>query len=211
MFVHLCQRYDGKVDDRKSHDATRRTKKPDVDLLALGSFHMIARDLTFDDLDELNGISATANCACFFSFVPRLAGLSSSFIVIPRTADELQHGVLDLYRIVGLPVCTGSADCVRVFWDTCPANLQSGCNGKEKFLSVVFEVVASHTNKMLSVSGVQYGTDNDRIILRSDSAIWCIQKEGNVLKNTTFKYYKDDGSVADEHGYFYMVDRGCNI
>jgi hypothetical protein len=64
---------------------------------------MIARDLTFDDLDELNAISATANCVFFFSFVPWLAGLPSSFIVLPRTVDELQH-VFDLYRIVGLPI-----------------------------------------------------------------------------------------------------------
>jgi hypothetical protein len=50
--------YDGEADDRKSHNATGRTKKHDV------------RGLTFDDLDELDGISATANPVSFFSFVP---------------------------------------------------------------------------------------------------------------------------------------------
>ncbi len=69
----------------------------------------------------------------------------------------------------------------------------------------MFEVVASHTKKILSVSGVQYGSDNDKIISRSDSAILCIGKEGNILRDTTSKYYKDDGSVTDKHGNFYIL------
>jgi hypothetical protein len=45
----------------------------------------------------------------------------------------------------------------------------------------------------LAVSGVQYGTEKDKTISRSDSAILHVRKEG-----TTFKYYKEDGSVAKE-------------
>jgi hypothetical protein len=76
----------------------------------------------------------------------------------------------------------------------------------------VFEVVASHTKKILSVSGVQYGTDNNKTISRSDSAILRIHKEGDILKELTFQYYKEDGSVAEEkNGYFYIVDGGYNI
>jgi hypothetical protein len=94
----------------------------------------------------------------------------------------------------------------------CPAHLQSRCKGKEKFPSVVFEVVASHTKKILSVSGIQYGTDNDKTISRSDGAILCIRKEGDILKESTFQYYKEDGSVTEEKdGYFYIVDGGYNI
>jgi hypothetical protein len=72
----------GEADYLKSHDATGKQKMHDVRLLALSAFCLIARDLVFDDLEELNGISATANRALFFfSFgVPWLAGLSSSFI-----------------------------------------------------------------------------------------------------------------------------------
>jgi hypothetical protein len=76
----------------------------------------------------------------------------------------------------------------------------------------MFEVVASHTKKILSVSGVQYGTDNDKTISRLDSAILCIRKEGDILKESTFQYYKEDGSVAEEKNeYFYIVDEGYNI
>jgi hypothetical protein len=77
MFVHLCLRYEGGADDRNSRDATGKTKH-DVHLLALGTFRLIPRDLVFDDLEELNGISATANRGFFFSFLPWLAGLANT-------------------------------------------------------------------------------------------------------------------------------------
>ena len=141
-----------------------------VFLPCLRTFCLIVRDLVFEAINELNGISETANCAFFYSFVPWLAGLAKSTIILPRTVKELEH-VSALYRVVKLPECAGSADCVHVFWDTCPAHLQSHCKGKEKFPSLVFEVVASHTKKILSVSGIRYGTDNDKTISRSDSAI----------------------------------------
>jgi hypothetical protein len=133
MFVHLCLRYEGKADDQKSYDATGKTKH-DVRLLALGTFRLIARDLVFDDLEELNGISATANHGFFFSFLPWLTGLANLYIVIPRTDQELQH-VSALYRLIGIPGCAGSADCIHVFCDVCPAHLQSRCKGKENFPS----------------------------------------------------------------------------
>jgi hypothetical protein len=138
MFVHLCLRYEGKADDRKSHDATGRTKHG-VRLLALGTFRLIPRDLVFDDLDEeLDGISATADRGFFFSFLSWLAGLANTYIVLPRTDEELLH-VSALYQLIGgIPGCAGLADCVHVFWDVCPANLQSRCKaGKEKFPSLV--------------------------------------------------------------------------
>jgi hypothetical protein len=51
-----------------------------------------------------------------------------------------------------------------------------------------------------------------RWLLTTDRAIWRIWKEGDVLKGSTCKYYKDDGSaVAEERRYFYIVDGGYNI
>jgi hypothetical protein len=115
-------------------------------------------------------------------------------------------------ELFGLPGCAGSAGYVHVFWDMYPAHdLQSPCKGKEKFPSLLFEVVASYTKQTLSVSGVQYGTDKDKTISRSDSAILHMRKEGDILKQSTFKYSKEDISVAKEKGYFYIVDEGYNI
>jgi hypothetical protein len=110
----------------------------------LGYICLIARDIVFDDLEELNGISTTTNRAFFYSFVPWLTGLANSSIVLPRTDEDLEH-ISALYRVVGLSGCAGSAGCLHFFWDMWPgAHLQSPCKGKDKFPSLVFEVVASH-------------------------------------------------------------------
>jgi hypothetical protein len=85
MFVHLCLKYEGEADDWTSHNVIGRTKHD------VRTFCMIARDLCFDDLEELNGISSTANRGFFFSFLPWLAGLANAYIVLPRTDEELLH------------------------------------------------------------------------------------------------------------------------
>lgn len=208
MFDHICRRYSLEGDPRAAHDGTKK-EKADVRLLALGTFRQIARDLTFDDLEDLNGISKTANRAFFKLFIPWLASLAPEHIKLPMTAQEIEH-VTNLYRRLGIPGCVGSVDCVHVFWDKCPANLQSRCKGKDKFPSLVFEVIASHTKKILSISSIQYGTDNDKTISHSDAAIRRIRQDGDILKDSSFTYYKSDGSEGEATGLFYICDGGYN-
>jgi hypothetical protein len=120
--------------------------------------------------------------------------------------------VSHFYEKIGLPGCAGSADCVHLFWDKCPAPLVSQCRGKEKFPSVVFqEVVASHTKRVMSVSQLHYGTNNnDKTIARHDAAMRRIQTNSDTLKMTTFSYFRSDGSVGEAKGYYYIVDGGYN-
>jgi hypothetical protein len=122
-----------------------------------------------------------------------LTGLANSSIFLPVTDEELEH-ISTLNRVVGLPGCTGSANCLCVFSDIYRAHLPSRCKGKEVSL---FSIRSGgiHTKNMLS--GVQYMIDNNKIS-RSDSAILPIGKEGDIFKQPTFKYYKEEGSVAKE-------------
>ena len=76
---------------------------------------------------------------------------------------EITH-VEGLYGCLGLPGCVGSVDCVHIPWEKCPAGLLSSCKGKEGYPTLVFEVVVSHTCKILSVSSVFFSADNDKTI-----------------------------------------------
>jgi hypothetical protein len=211
---HLVTRYKDEEDCHKDHDATSKKKKQDILLLALGIFRVLARDLLFDNLEDLTGISEAANHHFFYEFALWIAAQSSEYIVLPRTADELAH-VMDLwYIIVGLPGCADSADCVHhVFWDACPAPLQSSrSKGMEKYPTLVFEVVVSHTKKILLVSGVQCGTDNDKQFRDPMPQSYAFAKMvSDILKESSFKHYLEDGSEAEEKGYYYIVDGGYNI
>jgi hypothetical protein len=79
---------------------------------------------------------------------------------------------MDQYIIVGLPGCASSVDCVHVFWDACPpAPLQIRCKGKEKYPTLVFEVVVSHIKKILSISCAVWNRQQ-----QNKFEIWCPHK-----------------------------------
>jgi hypothetical protein len=173
MFNHLAAQYKIGEDCRRDHDATGKNKKHYIYLFALGIIRALDRELTFHELEDLSGISEAANRLFFYKFATWIAAQSSKYIVLPRT-DELAH-VTNLYIIAGLPGCAGSGGCVHIFWDACPAPLQSRSKGKKKYPSLVFEVAVSHTMKILYVSGVQYhGISNNKAISGSNTAIQCI-------------------------------------
>jgi hypothetical protein len=98
-----------------------------------------------------------------------------------------------------------------LFWDKCPAsNLVSQCRGKEKLPSIVFQVISSHTKKIISVSEVQMGCDNDKTISRHDAAMGRIRAKDDILKTSKFQY-KSDGTVGEAIGYYYVVDGGYHM
>lgn len=209
LFNYNCEHYEKHFEDRGIKDATGK-KRYGIRILALGTLRMLGRDIVFDDLEDLNGISSETNRVFFHGFVGSLSARAKEFIKLPETEEELKH-VSGLYEKLGLPGCAGSADCVHLFWDRCPANLVSQCRGKEKYPSVVFQVIAAHTKKIMSVSQIHMGCDNDRTIARYDAAMTRIRALNDVLKTSKFLYYKSDGTVAEAFGYYYIVDGGYSM
>ena len=47
--------------------------------------------------------------------------IKDEYIYMPRNDDEYRDVVGDEYTARGLPGCIGSADCVHIAWDQCPA------------------------------------------------------------------------------------------
>ena len=75
--------------------------------------------------------------------------------------DDLRH-IVGLYELIGVSECMGSVDCVHLVWDKCPAGLLAQCRGKEKFPTLVFEVVSNHSKQILHVSNFYHGATNDK-------------------------------------------------
>jgi hypothetical protein len=201
IFDYLTKQYEKEYDDCAVTDATLKGAHG-VPLLTLGTSRMLARDLLFDDLEDMNGISKEMNPLFFHNFIGYLTLLANEFIHIPTT-----H-VLDFYSKLGLPGCAGLADCVHLFWDKCPTPLVSQCRGKEKYPSMVFQVVVSHTKRIMSISQIHMGCNNDKMIARHDSAISCIRTGTDILKMSTFSYYCSDGTVGEVMGNYYILFLG---
>jgi hypothetical protein len=60
MFDYLTKRYQKEYNDCAATDATLKGAHG-VPLLTLGTLRMFARDLIFDDLEDVNGISKATN------------------------------------------------------------------------------------------------------------------------------------------------------
>mmetsp|Transcript_14316 Transcript_14316/g.16648 ORF Transcript_14316/g.16648 Transcript_14316/m.16648 type:complete len:323 (+) Transcript_14316:290-1258(+) len=131
-------------------------------------------------------------------------------IKLPETEEELRH-VLGLYERKGHPGCVGSVDCVHVIWDQCPAGLHSLCTGKEKVPTLAFEVVSSHTKKILAVTKDFPGTYNDKTISKYDEAIKFLRDIKNRVANYKWKSLYFDGDVIKTRlnkGCYFICDGG---
>ena len=162
--------------DRKTTDSRGR-EVVDIQLLVLGALRYIATGCTFDALDELTCVSAETHRVFVrdvFSSWGRHA--AKEHIKLPDSDEEIRH-VVGMYERSGHPGCIGSVDCVHVVWDKCNAGMRSLCCGKEKVPTLVFEVVCSHTKRILHVSKWFAGTISDKTIAKIDPAMSSVKEK----------------------------------
>ena len=161
-------------------------------LLILGSLRALASGCTFDAIEELTCVSQEAH-RVFFQDEFCMWGMrvGPDHIKMPDDTESLRH-IMALYERLGLPGCAGSVDCVHVIWDKCPASEQAQCKGKDKVTTLAFQVVGSHTKRILSVSQWFGGTWNDKSISRCDKVFDLFRKnEGSFLATVKWSVFMD--------------------
>ena len=84
--------------------------------------------------------------------------------------EQLQV-IVNNYCDQHLPGAAGSIDVVHVKWSHCPAGDYNKCKGKESFPSVAFECVTNNRRRILAIAPIQYGTRNDKHIVRFDPTV----------------------------------------
>ena len=149
-----------------------------IELLVLGSLRLVGSGCTFDAIEELTNVDEETHRVFFHeNFCAWGERAAERHIRMPSTDEEFRH-ILALYERIGLPGCGGSVDCVHLVWDKCPSGLSSACKGKDKCPTLAFEVSASHTKRILSVSQYFYGTINDKTISLADALFESFREEG---------------------------------
>ena len=93
----------------------------------------------------------------------------SSYIYRPE--GEKLTGMINVYARMGLPGCIGSTDCVHLKWDRCPIGITNLCEGKEGYPSLSYSCTVDHHRRILGVTRSNYGTRNDKTIVRLDTNI----------------------------------------
>ena len=131
---------------------------------------MLTKGAPFDTVEEGNDGSAEGNRCFFHCFNKWFISAYDHVIFLPATVEQINH-VENYYRQNCLTGAIGSIACVHVGWDMCPVGLWSQCKGKEGYPTLAFEVVVSHTRKILACSDAYFGTWNDITISKHDPAI----------------------------------------
>ena len=90
---------------------------------------------------------------------------------IYRPTGEKLAKMMKIYSRMGLPGCIGSTDCVHLKWYRCPVGLTNLCKGKEGFPSLSYSCTVDHHRRILGVTRSNYGTRNDKTIVRLDTYI----------------------------------------
>ena len=181
IFLEICDdlKRTNKVADH-GKDATG-AETVCTDLLVLGSLRVMGSGCTFDVVEELTNVHEETHRVFFHEqFCKWGDRVSSTHISMPTDLIRLRH-IMGLYERLGLPGCAGSVDCVHLVWDRCPAGLGNVCRGKDKVPTLAFQVVASHTKKILSVSQYFWGTVNDKTISRADQVFNLFRDEGGNI------------------------------
>lgn len=180
----------------------------DLEILVLGALRLLSSGVPFDLIEELTNVSYSTHFNFFKQFLKWGKAASEDKIHLPRNQTELDH-IVELYDRLGLPGCAGSVDCVHLWWDKCPAGLLSQCKGKEGYPSLAFEVICSHTKKILSVSPSYYGTMNDKTISRYDPGIQEIRFHNDLLtKHKWSSMTTERGGKKYHEGAYFICDGG---
>lgn len=131
---------------------------------------------------------------------------ATEYLKMPDTPEQIEH-VTNCFEENGLPGAGGSVDCVHWAWDNCPAGIRADCKGKEGHTTVVFEVIGSHTKRILAVSGPYFGTWNDKTIARLDENFRAFMP-GGPYADIEWYWVDADGEENKETGLHMICDGG---
>ena len=187
--------------------STGKLLKIKTELLILGCLHKLANSTPSRQLETSTNISTSEHLLFFHFFLQKMYSIKDIHIAYPSNEEDLRR-VMDKYASVHLPGCGGSIDVVHVKWSNCPAGDFNRCKGKESYASVAFEVIAGFDQEIFGVSSAQFGTRNDKHIVRLDDNVKKICL--GWYKNIVWYFYDLDGMLQRAVGiYLICCDNGC--
>jgi hypothetical protein len=122
-----------------------------------------------------------------------------------RDITELRR-VSKYYEESGLPGCCGSMDVVHVKWTSCPTGDHNRAKGKGGYPSLAFQCIADFIRRILAVYGPQFGTRNDKEIVKDDPNVHFVRT--GWYKDVLWNYYTAEGRVEQDRGAYLICDNG---
>jgi hypothetical protein len=93
-----------------------------------------------------------------------------------------------------------------VHWSQCPAGDLKRAKRKETYPSLAFEYVTDFNRRIMGVYGLQFGSRNDKEIVKSDPAV--LEVTAGWLSKTVWWYYLTCGRILSSVGMYLICDNG---
>ncbi len=176
-----------------------------AELHVMGALCALAHGLPFQVISASSNISKEEHRLFFHKFIDYFFDHHREYIYLPRDADELQL-VSRKYREVGLPGCMGSKDVVHVKWSCAPSGDFNRCKGKESYPTIAFQCVSNFERRIQGVSRAQYGTRNDKSIVKRDHNVHAVRTDW--YSQVEWEYFSINGEVRNDVGCYLICDNG---
>jgi hypothetical protein len=119
-------------------------------------------------MDKYTCLAETTSQKTLYWFVRAINQMYGSDSLRPPNKDELKQILLDNANC-GFPGCIGSLDCNYWAWKNCPVSLAGTYKGKEKYLTIVMEAVATQDQRFwLTFFGTPRALNNLNLLDKSD-------------------------------------------
>ena len=171
----------------------------------LGILRILGRNWCCDDVAEATGMGESTVRHSFHTFISNFVDRYYEDYIHRPTGQKLAS-MMKVYEKMGLPGCIGSTDCVHLKWDRCPLSLTNLCKGKEGYPSLSYSCTVDHHRKILGVTRSNWGTRNDKTIVRIDTYITDVHK-GKVHSEIAYDVIVDE-EYQKMYGVYYLCDGG---
>jgi Plant transposon protein len=119
-----------------------------LELKILAVLRVLGRGYCLDGVEELTLISAEVLRVFFRKWCNLFSKENfSKYCNHPKTEEEIAETVL-IHTKLGLPGCFGSADCVHIRWERCPAGQRSFHKGKRVILLCLMKLLSIIERKL---------------------------------------------------------------
>jgi hypothetical protein len=136
-----------------------------TELLMMSSLYLLGRGADFRSCRILCNISTLDIRHFFFRFLDAFVDMRNEFIKLPENIQELNN-VTRYYEAEGLSGACGSMGMVHIKWSNCPSGDSNHAKGKEGYPTLPFQCITDFNSCILGVYGPQFGTFNDKHIVK---------------------------------------------
>ena len=131
------------------------------------ALYRLGTGASFQTCRAVSNISVSEIRSFFDTFLHAMHEMCEEYISMPTSISELRR-ITNHYKVTGLPGCCGSMDVVHVKWSACPTGDHNRAKGKEGYPSLAIQCVTDFNRRILAVYGPQFGTRNDKEIVKDD-------------------------------------------